>query len=153
RRSSDLLMFIGLKTASPSASAIVLQLGVPISTVLSMLILGEQVRWRRGIGIAMTVAGALIVMWRPGGLTASHGLLFILGAVFLGSLGAVMMKQIDGMKPLQFQAWVGLTSVIPLAILSALLEPGAAQHAIAAGWPFLAAVLYSALVVSVVAHT
>jgi O-acetylserine/cysteine efflux transporter len=147
------LMFIGLKTASPSSSAVVLQLGVPITTVLSMLILGEVVRWRRGIGIAMTVAGALIVMWRPGGLTASHGLLFILGAVFLGSLGAVMMKQIDGVKPLQFQAWVGLTSVVPLTILSAIFEPGAMQHAIAAGWPFLAAVLYSALVVSVVAHT
>ena len=37
--------------------------------------------------------------------------------------------------------------------LSAALEPGQIQAGIAAGWPFLAAVLYSGLVVSVGAHT
>lgn len=147
------LMFIGLKTASPSSSAVVLQLGIPITTVLSMVMLGETVRWRRGIGIAMTLAGALIVMWNPGGFTASQGLLFVLGATFLGSLGAVMMKQIEGVKPLQFQAWVGLSSVIPLSLLSAIFEPGQVQAAVEAGWPFVAAVVFSALVVSVLAHT
>ena len=34
------LMFMGLKTASPSAAAIVLQLGVPMTTLLSVLMLG-----------------------------------------------------------------------------------------------------------------
>ena len=70
-----------------------------------------------------------------------------------GSLGAVMMKQIEGVKPLQFQAWVGFASVWPLALLSAVFEPGAAEASFHAGWPFLAAVLYSGLVVSVGAHT
>ena len=61
------LLFIGLKTASPSAAAVVLQLGVPMTTVLSMLMLGEKVRWRRGIGIALTLIGALLVMYNPDG--------------------------------------------------------------------------------------
>ena len=38
-------------------------------------------------------------------------------------------------------------------VLSALFEPGAAGGAISVGWPFVAAVLFSGLVVSVVAHT
>ena len=41
------LLFIGLQTATASAAAVVIQLGVPITTVLSMVMLGEQVRWRR----------------------------------------------------------------------------------------------------------
>ena len=48
------VFFVGLKTATPSAAAVVLQLGVPMTTLLSWLILGEKLRWRRGIGIALT---------------------------------------------------------------------------------------------------
>jgi drug/metabolite transporter (DMT)-like permease len=54
---------------------------------------------------------------------------------------------------LQFQAWVGFTAVAPLAALSALFEPGGVGLAFHAGWPFVAAVVFSALVVSVLAHT
>ncbi|HEV2533160.1 DMT family transporter [Phenylobacterium sp.] len=147
------LLFIGLKTSTPSAAAVVGQLGVPITTLLSVLMLGERVRWRRALGIALTLGGALLVIWNPRGLTISTGLLFVVGSAFTGSLGAVMMKQMEGVKPLQFQAWVGLASFVPLAALSALLEPGQVQAGMRAGWPFLAAALYSGLVVSVGAHT
>lgn len=147
------LMFMGLQTASPSAASIVVQLGVPMTTVLSMLMLGEQVRWRRGIGIALTLAGALVVMWNPHGLSMSAGLWLVAGAALAGSLGAVMMKQMEGVKPLQFQAWVGTTSALPLLGVSALTEQGQWQAGLEAGWPFLAAVLFSALIVSVLAHT
>ena len=147
------LLFIGLQTATASAAAVVIQLGVPITTVLSMVMLGEQVRWRRGIGITLTLSGALLVMWDPGGFVVSTCLLFVVAAAFLGSLGAVMMKQMGGVRPLQFQAWVGFASVWPLAALSIVLEPGQVQAGLAAGWPFLAAVVFSAVVVSVAAHT
>ncbi|MDP1643714.1 MAG: DMT family transporter [Phenylobacterium sp.] len=147
------LLFIGLQTATASAAAVVIQLGVPITTVLSMVMLGEQVRWRRGIGITLTLSGALLVMWDPGGFVVSTGLLFVVAAAFLGSLGAVMMKQMGGVRPLQFQAWVGFASFWPLAALSLWLEPGQVQAGVAAGWPFLVAVVFSAVVVSVAAHT
>ena len=147
------LLFMGFKTASPSASAVVIQLGVPFTTILSMLMLGEKVRWKRGLGIALTLAGAVVVMWNPHGLQLSPGLWFIVASAFTGSLGAVMMKQVEGVKPLQFQAWVGATSVAPLGLLSLMTEPGALGAALHVGWPFVAAVVFSALVVSVVAHT
>lgn len=147
------LLFMGLQTASPSAAAVVLQLGVPMTTLLSVLVLGERIRWRRGIGIAMTLAGALIVMWRPEGFSMSFGLLLIAAAAFTGSLGAVLMKQMEGVKPLRFQAWVGFCSVWPLAALSFLTEDNQWTAAASAGWPFVAAVVFSALVVSVLIHT
>ena len=147
------LLFMGLQTASPSAAAVVLQLGVPMTTLLSVLVLGEHIRWRRGIGIAMTLACALIVMWHPEGFALSTGLLLIAGAAFAGSLGAVLMKQMEGVKPLRFQAWVGFCSLWPLAALSFLTEDGQWAAASSAGWPFVAAVVFSALVVSVLIHT
>lgn len=146
------LLFIGLQTATPSAAAVVIQAGVPITTLLSVLLLGERIYWRRGLGIALTLAGVLVVVWRPG-LALSTGLFFVLGAAFSGSLGAILMKQMDEIAPLRFQAWVGLTAVLPLAAGSALVETGQWSASMAAGWPFVAAVLFSALVVSVFAHT
>ncbi|MBS0363705.1 MAG: DMT family transporter [Proteobacteria bacterium] len=147
------LLFVGLKTATPSAAAVIGQLGVPITTLLSVIMLGEQIHWRRALGIALTFAGAIAVMWNPDGFALSGGLIYVVGSAVTGSLGAVMMKQIEGVRPLQFQAWVGFASMWPLAILSALLEPGQAAQVSAHLWPFLAAVLYSGLVVSMGAHT
>lgn len=146
------LLFIGLQTASPSSAAIVIQAGVPITTLLSVLILKERIHWRRATGIALTLAGVLIVIWAPD-MPFSRGLIFVLAAAFAGSLGAILMKQMDEVAPLRFQAWVGLASLVPLAPASLMLETGQWQAVAAAGLPFLAALFFSALIVSVFAHT
>ncbi len=146
------LLFMGLQTSSPSAVAVVIQAGLPITTLLSIIMLGERIHWRRWLGITLTLIGVVIVVWKPG-FALSPGLLFILGAAFAGSLGAIVMKQMDEIAPLRFQAWVGLTATIPLTVLSLMVEEGQWTSAVAAGWPFVAAVLFSALIVSVCAHT
>lgn len=147
------LLFVGLMTATPSASAVVSQLGVPMVTLLSVVILGERIRWRRGLGIALSLLGVLVVMWDPEGFQASVGLLFVAGSALSGALGAIMLKQMEGIRPLRFQAWVGLSTLVFCGSLSAVLETGQLQSGVAAGLPFLALVLFSALCTSVFAHT
>jgi drug/metabolite transporter (DMT)-like permease len=148
------LFFLGIKTASPSSAAVVTQLGLPITALLSVVMLGEKIYWRRGIGIALTFAGGVLVMWHPGGgFPISSGLALILGSAAAGSLAAVMMKQMEGVQPLRFQAWIGLASVVPLGLLTAGFETGQITRSMDAGWTFLAALLFSALVVSMVSHT
>lgn len=147
------LMFVGLKYSTASTAAVVLQLGMPITLILSVIFLGERIRWRRGLGIALTFAGVLTVMWNPHGFALSTGLLLVAGATLMSGIGIILTKQIEGMRPITFQAWVGLVSVLPMALLSAWLEPGQVDAALAAGLPFWAALLFSAVVVSVGAHT
>lgn len=147
------LLFMGLQSASPSSVAIVIQIGVPFTTLLSILILGERIRWRRALGIVLTLLGVLIVLWSPQGLELSAGLWFVVGAALSGSLGAVLMKQTENVAPLRFQAWVGLVSFLPLAGASILFEHDQWALAADAGWRFAAALLFSAIVVSVVAHS
>lgn len=147
------LLFMGLQTASPSAAAIVLQLGVPITTLLSVFMLGERIHWRRALGIALTLAGALTVIWNPQGVELSVGLWLIAGATVVGSLGGIMMKQMEGVAPLRFQAWVALASLVPMALGTLLFEQNQWPSAVAAGWPFAGAVAFTALIVSVVGHT
>lgn len=146
------LMFVALRWVSPSEAAVVVQAGVPMTTLLSITILGERIRWRRALGISLALVGVLIVVWQPG-LAVSPGMGFLLASAFFGSLGAVMMKQMGDIPALQFQAWVGLTGLIAIAPISAMIEPGGWQQAAQIGWPFVAAVTYSALIVSIFAHT
>lgn len=148
------LFFLGIRTSTPSSSAVVSQLGLPFTALLSVTMLGETINWKRGLGIALTFFGGMLVMWNPGeDFAVSGGLALIVASAFVGSLAAVLMKQIDGVKPLQFQAWVGLASVLPLVLLTTGLESGQMTQVARAGWPFVSAVLFSALVVSLFAHT
>jgi drug/metabolite transporter (DMT)-like permease len=147
------LMFVGLKYSTPSTAAVVLQLGMPATLILSVLFLGERIRWRRGLGILLTFAGVLTVMWSPAGFALSKGLMLIAAATLMSAVGVVLTKQIENMRPITFQAWVGVVSVGPMAALSAWLEPGQVQAALAAGWPFWVALVFSAIVVSLGAHT
>ena len=146
------LMFIALQTVTASAAAIVIQAGVPITTLLSVLMLGERIHWRRALGISLTLVGVLLVVWQPG-FAISAGLLLVLGCATAGSLGAVLAKQMDEIAPLRFQAWLGLTGIALLSPLTVLLERDGWHRAVEAGWPFLAVLLFSSLIVSVVAHT
>lgn len=146
------LLFIGFKTVSPSEAAVVSQAGVPMTTLLSIVMLGERIHWIRAVGISLTLVGVLLVVWEPG-FSVSAGMLLVLAAAFCASLGAVLMKQMDEIAPLRFQAWVGLTGFAVLTPLTLLLDGGSWHFVTEAGWPFVAAVLYSALVVSVLGHT
>lgn len=146
------LMFLALKWVSPSEAAIVVQASVPMTTLLSIVMLGERIHWRRGLGTGLALGGVLLVVYQPG-FAISSGMLLLLASALAGSLGAVMMKQMDSIAPLRFQAWVGLTGFAVLAPISALTEPDAAARALAVGWPFVAGVVYAALVTSVFAHT
>ena len=60
--------------------------------------LGETINWKRGLGITLTFFGGMLVMWNPGEDFAVSGLALILASAFVGSLAAVLMKQIDGVK-------------------------------------------------------
>jgi O-acetylserine/cysteine efflux transporter len=147
------LLFLGLQTTSPSVAAIVVQAGMPFTVLLSVLMLGERIHWRRGSGIALTLVGIVMVVWKPGDFHPGWGIAYILASAMGASLGSVLIKQVEGISPLRFQAWVGFLSVIPLTIGSALFEQGQWTTSVAAGWPFIAGLLYAALVVSVFAHS
>jgi O-acetylserine/cysteine efflux transporter len=147
------LYFLGIRTAMPSSAAIVAQLALPMTALLSVMLLGERISRRRLAGIALTFIGVVIVMVEPGGFGLAPGLLFVACSALLGALGAVMMKQVKGVRPLQFQALAGATSILPLTALTIAMERDQFGAAISAGWPFLAALLFSVVVVSLLSHS
>lgn len=146
------LLFVGLANAEASAAAVVGQLGVPFSTLMSMAFLGETIGWRRGLGIMLAFAGVLLIAVDPASFTVSFGLLYIVGAAFIGSVGGILMKRMSPIPALQMQAWIGLFSFAPLFAVSFLLERGQVRTYVDGGWWVWGATIFAVVGVSIFGH-
>jgi O-acetylserine/cysteine efflux transporter len=147
-------MFIGIaQSGSMSSVAIAGQLGVPFTTLLSMLILGEEVHWRRWTGIALSFAGVMLIGFNPVVLESPEGLAMVVLGALSGSVGLVAIKRVHGIKPLELQAWFAWTSLPVLLGLSLALEHGQLASLAALDLTALGAILYTALAASLVGHT
>jgi len=146
------LLFVGLANAEASAASIVSQLGVPFATLMSMAFLGETIGWRRGLGIMLAFAGVLLIAVDPASFTISHGLLYIVAAAFIASVGGILMKKMSPISALQMQAWIGLFSFAPLFAVSALVEHSQWQSFSTGGWSVWAATVFAVVGVSIFGH-
>jgi drug/metabolite transporter (DMT)-like permease len=148
------LMYTGVAMSeSMSSVAIGGQLGVPFATLLSVLLLGERIHWRRWLGIAMSFAGVVLIGFSPDVFSSWAGLLLIVIAAFTGAVGLVAIKRVPELEPLELQAWLAWGSVPLLLPLSLLLEDGQLASLTTAGVTGWSALLYSAVLASLVAHT
>ena len=146
------LLFLGLANASASAAAVIGQLGVPITTIFSIMFLGEQIGWRRGLGIIMSFAGVMIIAIDPEKFTLTLGMIFLVLAAVSSSAASVLMKRIEPMSAMKLQAWVGTFSVIPLMAMSFATETGQAE-AVLSGDPLIyLSTAFAVLAVSIFGH-
>lgn len=152
------LFFSGLKYATASAGAIANELYVPFATILSVLLLKEEIGWRRVTGIALAFAGvAIIVLGRGEDVAGEHvgiGVGLVAAGTLVEAFGAILVKKTSGFKPWELLAWFGMIGAPCLWAMTAALERD--QLALLATGDrkiIVATVLYSALVASVFGHT
>lgn len=146
------LIFLGLRTATASSAAVVILAQTPLTILFAVALLREHVGPQRIAGMLLTLAGVLTVVLDPGSLHASTGLIFVALCAVASALGAVFLKRID-LEPIRLQAWGGVSGAVTLLPLSFALEHDQLALSWRAGWSFLAALTFSAVIVSIVAHT
>ncbi len=146
------LLFVGLAHAEASAVSVVGQLGVPFSTLMSMAFLGERVGWRRGLGIMLAFAGAVLIAVDPGQFDLTFGLLYVVASAFIGAAGGILMKRTAPISAFRMQAWVGMFSFAPLFALSALIEDGQVASYVGGGAGVWLATLFAIVGVSIFGH-
>lgn len=103
-----LLFFSALATA-PLAKVTALGFTAPIFTsILSVIILNEQVRARRWIAIGVGFIGMLIIL-RPGLITLDTGSLFAVGSALLWSIAMIFVKTLSRTdSSIAIVAWMGI---------------------------------------------
>ncbi|MEM9599784.1 MAG: EamA family transporter [Pseudomonadota bacterium] len=150
-------MFPAMGMTTASAAAVAVELYMPFSVLLGILILGERIRGWSMIGIVLAFVGVAIIGFA--GPHESVGPLFALGVglivcgAFSEACAAIAVKRTKAISPFQLVAWFAVVGTIVLWPLTLLIETDqTAVFAAEIRWKFVAALTYSTLLVSIVAH-
>lgn len=147
------LMYLGLALADDvSTVAIALQMVVPFTTLLSIVMLGERVGWRRTLGMALAFGGVMLIAFDPRVMGYLGALVLVLLGGLAMAFGTILMKRLSGVKPLELQAWIGVVGAPALLLVSLVVERGQLEAARSAAPLVWLAVAFSALGASVIAH-
>ncbi|WP_086739547.1 DMT family transporter [Erythrobacter colymbi] len=146
------LQFVGLQTASPSAVGIVNLSGAPLTVLFAILFLGEEVRWRRGLGMALALGGVGLAIGAPSEAGDPRGLGFAFAGVFIGAFASVFVKRLE-IGAATLQAWAGVASLAVMLPATLLLESGQIEVVRAAPLAVALCVLFAGVIVSVGAHS
>ncbi len=150
-------MFPAMGMTTAAAGAITIELYVPFSIILSVIWLGDRIGPKRIFGIALAFLGVTVIaMGKPdetAGPLFLMGIILMVGAAMSEAVGAVLVKKVTGIKPLALLAWFAVVGTVVLWVLTWQIEDNQMQSfAPENRMNFLWALLYSALLVSVVAH-
>ena len=148
------IMYTGVAlSGNMSSVAIAGQLGIPFAAILSVVVLGERIHWRRSLGIALSFAGVVVLGFNPEVIKSWRGLALIVLGAFIGAIGLVAIKRVRDLNALELQAWLSWGSLPVLLLLSFWLESGQIDSLRNIDLAGAGAVLYSALLASLFAHT
>jgi O-acetylserine/cysteine efflux transporter len=147
------LIWGGLAAADNVAGmAVAIQLAVPFATILSIMLLGETVAWRRWLGMSLAFVGVGVIAFDPAVIGQPLGLALVTAGAFVGALGVIGMKRLHGVGVMAMQAWLALVSAPVLLLVSLLIEENqleAIREAPAIVW---VALLFSSLGASLFGH-
>jgi O-acetylserine/cysteine efflux transporter len=149
------LLFTGLRlTPHVGSVAIATQLGVPFTTLMSVLFLGEVIHWRRRLGIALAFAGVAVVAVQADVFSYRAGLALVVASALVGSFGVVAVKRLgETFRPLELQAWFAVAGLPLLWLLTLWLEAGQGAAVRAAGPRAWGALAFTVFGSSLIAHS
>lgn len=148
------LVFFALgRSEDVSSIALLMQVYIPMSTLLAVLLLGERIGWRSTLGILVAFGGVLVMGLDPLVLAQLDVLLLVLASALALALGTILMRGLKGIGVLSFQAWNAMLSLPPLFLLAWWLEHPLDSISGQLGNPGLwTAVAYSAIGASIIGH-
>jgi len=117
------LMIQGLAMADDVAPvAIMIQLGAPFATLLSVIILHERLGLWRISAVAIAFSGVLIVGFDPTVFQYAPALVVVVLAALMMAVGTIFMRKVRGVPVYTMQAWIALFAWPPLLLASYVFE-------------------------------
>lgn len=145
--------YLALDSSSHISSvAILLQLGTPFATILSVIFLGEIIRWRRFLGILLAFGGVVILIFEPTVFSDLGGVYYSLLAALSISISLLFMKKLEDIKVFDLQVWIAWTSFIFLSLISFLIEDNQVLIIQTASLKAWSAVIFTAIVATGIGH-
>lgn len=150
-------LFTGLNLTTAAAGAVAIEMYVPFSIILSVIFFKERIGLWRILGITLAFWGVVIIATaKPGEAAGPYyflGIILMMGAAMSEAIGAIIVKKIKEVGPLQLLCWFAIVGSCVLWPMTFWLEDGQSRAlAEDTRLAFTGAVLYSAILASIVAH-
>lgn len=143
------LMMTGLQGVDASVAAIAVQIQVPASALLAWLIFRDALGWRRAAGIAMAIAGIVMIAGAPETASDPVALALVISAALVWAVSSIQVKKLGHMDTLVLNAWIALLATPQLIAGSLVLESARWPTVPQAGFMGWFAVIYMAVAVTV----
>lgn len=146
------LLFTGLRRVDAGLAAIAIQLGTPFSVLLAALFDDERLTARQLLGMAVAFSGVILLAGEPRERSSLPHFLLVVGGALAWAVATLLIRRLAAVPPLVLNGWVAVIASPLLLLASLALEEGqlaAVAAADARGW---GAVLYAALLASIVAY-
>lgn len=142
-------LFMGIKLGMPAGLAsLVHQSQAFFTLIIAALFIGEKWHWNHLTGLIIAACGMVVIASQQGSsMTAVGFWLNLAGAASWGVGNVIMRRATQGVPPysmLALTVWAGAVAILPLGLLSLLIEgPGAWQAAWSSiNWITVASLIY-----------
>jgi O-acetylserine/cysteine efflux transporter len=144
-------LFWGMKLGMPAGlSSLIHQSQAFFTLLIAVLFIGERLHWNNLMGLIIAAIGmALIAAQQGSSMTAAGFWVTIIGAASWGAGNVIMRRATQGVPPFSMLAlvvWAGAVAILPLGLLSIVIEgPAAWQTALHSfNWITAASIIYLA---------
>ncbi len=145
------LLFIGLEHAEAGTGALLVQMGTPFATLLAVVFFKERLGPKRIVGLLLSFAGIAVIAGGPT-LPSPLPLTILLLSALGWAISQLLIKRGPPIAPLALAGWVALFAVPQVALGSWLFESGQWQAIKQASWVGWGAIIYTAVMSSIVAY-
>lgn len=142
-------LFMSIKLGMPAGLAsLVHQSQAFFTLIIAALFIGEKWHWNHITGLAIAACGMIVISSQQGSsMTAIGFWLNLAGAASWGAGNVIMRRATQGVPPysmLSLIVWAGIVAIVPLALLSLIVEGAAAWKAAISSinWITIASIAY-----------
>ena len=149
-----LTLYLSVALADNTASiAVFSKLEVPFALLLGVILLGEKMGLARVAGVCIAMIGAAIITFDPAAFDDLPALFWMAVSCGFSAYGFIQIRRLGKIHPFSIVAWVSVVSAPILLLTSSIFESGHLDVVQSATWSGWLALVYTAVMSSVVANS
>jgi O-acetylserine/cysteine efflux transporter len=146
------LLFAGMNGVDGATGAILLQLGVPFSTILASVFLRDHLGGWRILGLLMAFGGAAVLAGEPT-LPALDSFILLVVSAFSWAVSNLLIKRAYSVTPLAMAGWIALFAAPQAMVWSLIFETNHVETIINISWLGWGCLAYVVVCSSIIAYS
>lgn len=144
-------LFFGLSGVDAATGALLIQLGVPFSSILAIFLFHDKLGWIRSFSLACAFIGAGFLAGEPQGGSV-FAIVAMVIAAFCWAWANILFKKAKDIAPLAVMGWVGFIASPVLGLMSLVFEDGQVEAILNAPTIAWMCFLYTVIASSIISY-